>query len=379
MMPARPRLGVLATHAIQYQAPLYQELSRRSAVDLEVALLSDAGARPFHNADFGAAVTWDIDLLGGYRWTLLDHRSPRALAGWPFRLIGWLRRQDIVVLHGHADPRMLLAATACRALRTPYLLRGESHAEPAAAGWRRLVRHALASFTVRGAAGALPIGQLNAAFYQRYGRIPLFGAPYSVDNDRFRTVAGAARGARTKRLSSLGLDPGLPVVIFSGKLIARKRPLDVVRAVERCAGRLSLLLLGDGPLREEVRSYEGHLPVRCVGFVNQADLPAWYACGDVLVLPSGGEPWGVVVNEGMACGLVPVVSDAVGCAPDLVEGVGELFAVGDVGALAAALLRAAQDAPGRREKIPARLDRFGITETALGYERATLALYRRRD
>src|ERR1700746_4165469 len=67
----RPRLGVLATHVIQYQAPLYQELSRRGLVDLEVAFLSDIGARSFHDPAFGVPVAWDTDVLGGYRWLLL--------------------------------------------------------------------------------------------------------------------------------------------------------------------------------------------------------------------------------------------------------------------------------------------------------------------
>jgi glycosyltransferase involved in cell wall biosynthesis len=371
-----PCLGVLATHAIQYQAPLYQALARRSVVDLHVAFLSADGARPFHNRDFSTTVDWDVDLIGGYRWTLLERDSPRVTT-WPFALIAWLRRQDIVVLHGHADPGMLFAAAACRVLRVPYLLRGESHAKSTATGILRLARHMLASCTVKGATGALPIGTLNAAFYDRYGRIPHFSAPYSVDNDRFRDMADAARCHRTERLTSLGLDPRRPVVIFSGKLIPRKRPLDAVAAIERCNGRLSLLMLGDGPLRREMRAFEARLPVRCLGFVNQADLPGWYACGDVLVLPSESEPWGLVVNEGMACGLVPVVSDAVGCAADLVEGVGEVVTTGDTSTLSRALVRASQDARTSGERIRRRLERFTIAETARGYEQAALTLTRR--
>jgi len=282
-------LGVLATHTIQYQVPLYQALYRRAAVNLEVAYLSDIGARSYYDVGFGPAVAWDIDLLGSYRWTLLASRPWPAMAGWPFALITWLRRQDLVVLHGHAVPEMLAASAACRALRVPYLLRGDSHSRPTATGWRRLARHMLASFTVRGAAGALSVGQLNAEFYDRYGRVPKFRAPHSVDNDRFRAMADAARGDRAKRLSSLGLNPQHPAVIFSGKLIPRKRPLDVVRAIERCETRLNLLMFGDGPLRREIGMHEARLPVRCLGFVNQADLPGWYACGDVLVLPSERE------------------------------------------------------------------------------------------
>ncbi len=372
---ARPRLGVLASHPIQYQTPLYQELARRAVVDLEVAFLSSGGAEPVHDPSFGITLAWDIDLLGGYRSTVLDRRPLTAKAGWLASVRRWLRRQDIVVLHGHADPDTLLAVATCRLLGVPYLLRGESHAEPASVGWRRIARHLVAGTVVRGAAGALPVGQRNAAFYQRYGQIPHYLAPYSVDNDRFRLMSDAARPSRAGRLAALGLDPRLPTVIFSGKLIPRKRPLDVVRAVERSGSRLNLLLLGDGPLRAKVRPYEERLPVRCLGFINQADLPGWYASGDILALPSDHEPWGLVVNEGMACGLVPVVSDAVGCAADLVDGIGEVFPVGDVDALAAALARACAD-EGRRERIGGRVSSFSIAETASGYEQAALALGR---
>jgi glycosyltransferase involved in cell wall biosynthesis len=373
---SRPRLGVLASHPIQYQAPLYQELSRRALVDLEVAFLSQRGAHSYRDPGFGITLAWDIDLLGEYRSTLLEHESWGDRARWPFALCTWLRKQDIVVLHGHADPQTLLAAAACRALRVPYLLRGESHPATATIGWRRLARHALAAFTVTGAAGALPIGQLNAEFYDRYGTIPHFRAPYSVDNDRFRAASDAMRSTRSARLKSLGLDPCRPTVIFSGKLTPRKRPLDAVRAIGRCQSEHNLLMLGDGPLREEICHFEAQLPVRCLGFVNQADLPGWYASGDILVLPSEKETWGVVVNEGMACGLVPVVSDGVGCAPDLVDGIGEIVPVGNIDELAGAITRASRDACARREMIQRRLEHYTILETASGYEQAALALHR---
>ena len=152
----------------------------------------------------------------------------------------------------------------------------------------------------------------------------------------------------------------------------------MVRAIERCGPELNLLLLGDGPLRAEVRGYEGSLPVRCLGFINQAELPSWYAAGDILTLPSYREPWGLVVNEGMACGLIPVVSDSVGCGPDLVEGIGEVFPVGDVGALADALRRVARDVPVRRARLRDRMAGFTIAQTAAGYEQAAMALARPR-
>jgi len=369
---SRPRLGVLATHAIQYQAPLYQLLALRQSIDLSVAFLSAKGNTHHYEPDFASEVTWDIDLLAGYSSKLLDGKGISA-ATWPWRLIEWIRRQDVVVVHGYSEPAMLFAAAACRCFRIPYLMRGDSQAVSTASGARRLARDLLASFTVGGAYGALTIGELNRRFYCSYGDLPLYSAPYSVDNDRFRRTASSARSHRNERLNSLGLDTRLPVAIFSGKLIPRKRPLDAVRAVAKCHGKFNLLILGDGPLRKDIAGFEDSLPVRCLGFVNQSELPRWYACGEILVLPSSREPWGLVVNEGMACGLLPVVSSAVGAAPDLVEGLGEVFPVGDIDALAAALERASTRHPRSQEAIKARLDHFTVASTAAGYEEATLA------
>lgn len=374
----RPRLGVLATHPIQYQAPLYQELARRGVVELEVAFLSDGGARPVHDPGFGITLAWDIDLFGGYRSTVLARKPLVGKAGWLASACRWLHRHDVVVLHGHSDPDMLLAMAACRVLNVPYLLRGDSQAATSSAGWRRLARRLVAATAIRGAAGALPIGQRNAEFYDRYGRIPHYLAPYSVDNERFQGMSGPARETRADRLAALGLDPLRPTIVFSGKLIQHKRPLDVIHAIESSGWVYNLLILGDGPLRDEVRRYESDFPVRCLGFINQSALPNWYACGDILALPSSHEPWGLVVNEAMACGLVPVVSDAVGCAPDLVCGIGEIYPVGDVGALAAALMRIASDTRDRQQGIRERLAGFSIAETAVGYERAALAIKRVR-
>ena len=86
------------------------------------------------------------------------------------------------------------------------------------------------------------------------------------------------------------------------------------------------------------------LPVSFAGFLNQTEMPRAYAAADCLVLPSDyGETWGLVVNEAMACGLPAIVSDRVGCGPDLVmEGkTGFVFSFGDAESLAERMLRMA--------------------------------------
>src|SRR5260221_10547439 len=88
----RARLGVLATHPIQYQAPLYQALAGRGVVDIDVAYLSAAGARPFRDPGFCVPLAWDIDLLGGYRSTELPRRPLAGKPAWLATASRWLRR-----------------------------------------------------------------------------------------------------------------------------------------------------------------------------------------------------------------------------------------------------------------------------------------------
>ncbi len=58
--------------------------------------------------------------------------------------------------------------------------------------------------------------------------------------------------------------------------------------------------------------------VNLVGFINQTELPTYYAAADVFVLPSHYETWGLVLNEAMACGLPGIVSDTCGAIQDMI-------------------------------------------------------------
>jgi glycosyltransferase involved in cell wall biosynthesis len=84
------------------------------------------------------------------------------------------------------------------------------------------------------------------------------------------------------------------------------------------------------------------------------------------VLPSDNEPWGLVVNEVMCAGIPVIVSDEVGCVPDLVkDGVnGYQMKAGDIPSLAAAIEKLLAD-EHRRKRMGA-ASRFMIREW--GYE-----------
>jgi glycosyltransferase involved in cell wall biosynthesis len=109
----------------------------------------------------------------------------------------------------------------------------------------------------------------------------------------------------------------------------------------------ALIVVGAGPLRKEMEAYIAARglseSVRLVGYARYSELPKWYAVSSVFVHPATREPWGVSVNEAMACGLPVVASSSVGSSYDLIQdgANGYRYPSGDFEALADRLVQIA--------------------------------------
>lgn len=387
-----PRLAILASHPIQYQAPLFRALTAAGRVDLEVLFLSDFGVEPTFDPGFGRAIRFDVPLTDGFAHRFVPKLGASGRINPPFGLVNpslvrHLRtsRYDAVVVQGYAQVSDWIAFASVAATDIRLLLRGETAAPSAAdEGSRRWrLKRTVLGPVIRRADACLAIGERNAAFYRRMGARAdqLVMAPYSVDNEHFSRGGSEGRRGRSAQLEALGLDPQVPAVLFAAKLIPRKRVLDLVAAMDRLDGAATLTIIGDGEQRDVVASLARHRPwMRAVGFVNQGELARWYGTADIVVLPSDHETWGLTVNEAMAAGAVPVVSDAIGCAPDLVAGgAGRVFPVGDVLALAGSI-EELLDPPARALARAESLDRiagYDVAATAAGIETAVLRPPRR--
>ena len=343
------RLGVLVSHPIQYLSPWFRYLATR--LDLEVLYAHRQDARGQGAAGFGVEFDWDVPLLEGYR-----HRWLRNVARRPSvqtfsgcdtpELYDLVRpeRYDALLVIGWNRKSSLQAIRACWRSGVPVLMRGDSQLTTARSSVKRAIKLAPYRWFLPRIDAHLFVGARNRAYLRHYG-VPeerLFFAPHFVDNAFFAERARAAREAGEPR--SIRAELGIPaeafVFAYVGKMVADKRPGDFVRAC-LLAGRdgddIHGLVVGDGPLRAEmessVRAAAGK--VHFAGFRNQTEMAAFYAAADALVLP-GDETWGLVVNEAAACGVPAVVTEAAGCAPDLIdEGeTGFTYPHGDVAALA---------------------------------------------
>jgi glycosyltransferase involved in cell wall biosynthesis len=333
------RIGFLISHPIQYYAPIFRELAKRC--DLTVFFAHRQTAEQQARAGFGVAFDWDVDLLSDYDSRFLTNvaRQPSTdrFAGCDTPGIAEEIARggfEAFVVPGWALRSYWQALRACRRRGVPVLVRGDSQLGSQRNSAVRFAKALAFSQLLRRFDGFLYVGQRNREYLLHYG-VPaerLFFSPHCVDNDAF---AAASSGVDRRR--------GRRRVLFVGKLIGRKHPADLLHAVARLGDKaVQIAFAGSGELEPELRQIASASSVHAdfMGFVNQSELPAVYASADLLVLPSDGqETWGLVVNEAMACGIPAVVSDVVGCGPDLIEAgrTGATFPFADTAALAAAI------------------------------------------
>jgi glycosyltransferase involved in cell wall biosynthesis len=323
------RLAHLVSHPIQYQAPLYREVSSRPGIDLTVYFYSDASVRGYRDREFGRDVRLDTSLLDGYRSRFLASAARTGIQGTYGAAPNWdvLREvltdgYDVLWIHGYAHLNAWLAAAAGPLRGCRILIREEQtllHDRP----WHKALLKEAALRALFSYVYGLYIGEQNRRYFLRYGMEEerLFPARYCVDNAYFRRRADELAPARDELRARFGIDSDMPVILSAGKLIPKKAPLVLLEAFRRVRERRScaLLFVGDGELRPEIEAAAGP-DVHLAGFLDQSELPAAYVAADVFCLPSVfHETWGIVVNEALNFGLPVVVSDKVGSAADLVR------------------------------------------------------------
>lgn len=391
----RARLAIVSSHPIQYAAPLYAHLAREPDLELTVLYCSDSSLRGERDRGFARGVAWDVDLLAGYDSIFLGSRHrQRAGAGfWSLvcpELVRELsrRRYDVVWVHGQQYAADVLAFALAKLRGMAVMTRGDTHLDLPGSPLRRALRRGVLGLQYRHIDRFLAIGSKNDAYYRAYG-VPaerIFRVPFSVDNARFASGSRLSAEERRARRARFGVHDERPVVLYASKLLPRKHPDAVLRAVAKLLGAgyaLHVVVAGSGEMEAALRELAAGLEldgrVSFTGFVNQRELPALYAACDVFVLPAEHEPWGLVVNEVMCAGLPLVLGAGVGCVPDLLQpGVNGLTCeAGNAVSLAAALEPLVSDAALRRrmgEASRSVIAAWGYEQCRLGVRAALASL-----
>jgi glycosyltransferase involved in cell wall biosynthesis len=379
------RVAFIASHPIQYVAPLYQSLARRDDLAIKVFYTWHAAEAPVADRGFARSVAWDVPLTQGYDFERVANVSAspgthRFLGlrnpGLAERVVAW--EPDAVVVNGWAWLSHLQALYALHRRGVCTLFRGDSHLlDDATTGPRWLLKQALLRQVFSWPAGFLVVGSANRAYYESFGVEParLHACPHSIDVSRFAEPADELERQASEWRTRLGITPSQTVVLFAGKFERKKRPLELMRTVQRLDHPgIVLVLVGGGELQNEIDAVAAAEPARfrVIPFQNQSRMPVVYRLGDLFVLPSAhGETWGLATNEALASGRPVLVSDRVGCAAEVIDAdCGRVYFWNDLDALGAAITEWAGDRDGLTRMRAAAAQRarafdIAVTEASL--------------
>jgi len=271
----------------------------------------------------------NVPVLGGTRWSLRGLMALRRSA-----------KNSLLVAHGSSA--LLAVGLATIGMRSRWVYRSIGDPNAWVSGWAQRLR---TGFLLRRAEAVVvlwPGAEEAMVSTYRVKRGRIITIPNHRDPDRFAPIAPEERETARGRLGVGG-----PVVLFLGALSVEKGPLDAVTAVAGIDAA-TLLVVGEGPLAEEVRRLGERLAPGRVRLHGPTDDPGGVlAAADVLVLTSHTEGMPGVIIEALMRG-VPVIATDVGAVRSMIaDGVnGYVVPVGDTGAMVNALRKTLDEQAG---------------------------------
>ena len=373
----KTRLAIITEIIAPYRIPVFNALARHPEIDPHIIFLSetDSSLREWKVRKDEIHFSYEVlpsfrQRIGRYN-VLLNRGISTALGRFS---------PDVLLCGGYSYAACWQAAGWARRRNIPVLLWVESTGQDRRRNFGPVER--LKKRFIEASDGFVVPGRSSAAYLKSFG-IPdhmIFYAPNAVDNEFF-----AIQAALTDRSSRPAHLPER-FFLYVGRLVPEKGVFDLLAAYGKLPAAVrkdcGLIFAGGGVIRGALEKLARDVrpgAIRFTGFVEREDLAALYARADALVFPTHSDPWGLVVNEAMACGLPIIATSVAGCVADLIEDNwnGRVVPDRDVEALSAAMVSLVLDGELRRRmgmNSRERIGRYSPEACADGLASAAMTL-----
>jgi glycosyltransferase involved in cell wall biosynthesis len=315
------KLVVLSEIIAPYRIPVFNALARHEGIDLHVIFLAESDPELREWRVYKDEIRFSFQVLPSWR---------RRFAGQNILLNRGLQNAleqaapEAIVCGGYNYLASWQSMRWARKNNVPFILWAESTKQDLRSR-NRTIEFLKKRFMKSCSAFVVP-GKSSFQYVVSYGvgEQDIFTAPNAVDTELFAGQAAAACKDAARVRKELQLPERF--FLFVGRLVAEKGLFDLIEAYGKLTpevrGAIGLVLVGEGSARAELARRALQITpgqVQLAGFVHREQLISYYALAEAFVFPSHTDPWGLVVNEAMACGLPVITSETAGCAADLVD------------------------------------------------------------
>jgi len=326
------KLAIITSHPIQYNAPVFKLLAERKNIWIKVFYTwGEKVLENKYDPGFKRIVQWDIPLLEGYEYEMVEniskdpgshHFNGIINSNLINKIETW--NPDSILILGWSYQSHLKSIRYFSGKRTLFFW-GDSNLLDGSGNFiKNIFRKIFLKWLYSKIDIAFYVGQATKKYYIKYGvkNDRLLFVPHAIENSRFSNAAGI--DFRKK----LNIPTSNILFLFAGKFENKKNPLLLLEAFTKInSENIELLFVGNGPIEDELKNQVHDLSdiikrrIHFMDFQNQSQMPDVYKACDVFVLPSKGpgETWGLAINEAMASSKPVLISDKCGAAEDLVQ------------------------------------------------------------
>ena len=232
---------------------------------------------------------------------------------------------DLIMLGGYEQPSYQIVARLCKKYQKKYVLVSDGISPKKINKInKKSLKYKLKNYVVKNSAAIFGNGLASKRYYTKvfdYSEDKIYNQFLTVDVEKIKELGKNKEEFRNYYRLKYNIPIDSEVVIFSGRLIKQKN-VDLIMDSLIGFKKVFLLIIGDGEEKKRLSDLarQKGIDFAITGFIEeQEELFKMYYAGDILILPSYDEAWGLVVNEAMAAGLPVIVSNECGCSLDLVR------------------------------------------------------------
>jgi glycosyltransferase involved in cell wall biosynthesis len=323
-MSAEKKVAILVNIIAPYRIPLYRRIASRfrTVVCVSGTERNRAIWAGIANELGGIEVRRTVGLTVPFR-VGQESVYEEKLLHLPFgQLLDLVRIRPDAILTTEMGARTIQALLYGSVTRTPVWVwwGGTMHTERHTGWVRSLVRKIVVAWAPRW----ISYGATSTEYLRMLGvpRASILQIQNCVDESLYLAASRAAPLNTSGSASPLPT-VAAPRVLYVGRMVRLKgvdRFLEAAARVQKEGHEFSILLVGDGPEKGAFESLARKLELRDARFLAgqpPATMPRIYRDTDLLVFPTCGDVWGLVVNEAMWSGLPVIASVYAGCASEL--------------------------------------------------------------
>ncbi len=323
-MKNKMKIAIITNIPTPYRQKQWEHYSKVDNIDITVFYCSNKEQDRFWNVKPAFGIK-EVFLRGIHLKDL--HFNPGI-----FKIIN---KYDFFIIGGYGYPTVTLLILILNFLRKPWALMIDG-ISPDQLTNEKWYTNLIKRFFIKGAELYFANGTISKLYLKKY-KIPgnkIFNQYMTVDINYFIEKEAEGIENRNKIRHKYGINDDSIVIMYAGRIVPNKGINDLIEATNHLNNQkynICTLIVGDGKIKEELelQTKNSQDKVIFTGHIQPSDLYKYYYASDIFILPTHDDPWGLVVNEAMSCGLPAITTNAAGCSLDLIKGNGYTIKAGE--------------------------------------------------